>query len=308
MKISSTLLIAASVVLSNVAVASTTPSAKPAAPNAKQAQAGKFSIEMLAKDKLPANFKGVNLIETINALEKMSLIKKGEFETTADFDNRKAKAYAAKLPGGQGIDDYFAFAFPVSVADSLPVGFRYKYDADAGDALFYMLPTNASLNGIGSPNHDIKGVRVDRLDALDFDLNIDKTRTYRGSNAYGATVNVEETSTTVFGLASPTIPFLDFKREVGYYRDLIPAARVSMPSTIAAKELPAIKALVVAKITQPYLIYDFYHSEPTRDNPKESYRQKKYLSTTIEGVIFYSPATGQIIARLPDGFGLPAKQ
>lgn len=45
------------------------------------------------------------------------------------------------------------------------------------------------------------------------------------------------------------------------------------------------------------------HGKPTRDDPREFSSQRKYLTGTIQGLVFYSEANNQILVRVPAGFG-----
>ena len=81
-----------------------------------------------------------------------------------------------------------------------------------------------------------------------------------------------------------------------------------MENAKAARELPTLKALVVMKLVDPYIVYDFMHSKPTRDSPIEVTSQGKYLTVNVFGIVFYSGLTGEVFARLPDTFGKPEHQ
>ena len=78
-----------------------------------------------------------------------------------------------------------------------------------------------------------------------------------------------------------------------------------MENTVAEKELPALKALLVMKVASPYLVYDFYQSEFTPDRTDMKTIRSIYLAGNMAGIIFYSGITGKILGRLPAGFGLP---
>ncbi|MFZ6712313.1 hypothetical protein [Undibacterium sp. TC9W] len=304
MKIFPAGLIAATLALSHLTNA-TAASGTPPSPKSKQVQGIKFSIDMLEKNKLPLNMKGANLMETINALEKISLMKKGEFETTVDFENRKSAAYSTKLPDGLNLQDYFAFDFPVKAVRDISSGLVYNYDADSSEVQFFALPLTPQLNGIGSPDHVTQSDSVlKNLDVFDFYSKIESNEKFRGRNAYGVTINIQRISSIAFGIVSKNISYLYFKRHTSYYDLPTSVARMNMAGTTAAKELPSLRALMVTKVVSPYLIYHFSSLKPAIDRPRESFLEKKYLNTAVSGVIFYSGRTGEIYARVPENFGL----
>jgi hypothetical protein len=73
----------------------------------------------------------------------------------------------------------------------------------------------------------------------------------------------------------------------------------------AAAELPELKALIVMKLTDPYVVYNFTHKEPKRDSPTDISSQEKFLTGDVLGIFYYSGRTGEIFARLPEAFGKP---
>ena len=276
---------------------------KPAPP---KAPAIKFSMSMLESGRVDPGYVGFPVAEVVDSIEKMTGAKKGEFESTADYNARKAAALTAKFLGDSSVEDTFAFVVPV------PKGGRYRYsdglgydfNADTSEVRLFALPKESRMNGIGAPDYQTNRRENKGLDQFDLDFKIDSKSTYEGSNAYGAKVTVEKTSSTRLGIAVSRIPFLTFKREM-FYSNPVPAAQFNLENARAAKELPALKALVVMRLADPYIVYDFLHSEPTRDKPNDMTSQGKYLTGNILAIIFYSGVTGEIFARLPDAFGRP---
>ena len=81
------------------------------------------------------------------------------------------------------------------------------------------------------------------------------------------------------------------------------SAQFKLENSRASTELPTMKALVVMKLKNPYVLYHFKHLEPTRDSPLDVYMQKKFLTGDVLGIVYYSGTTGEIFARLPENFG-----
>ncbi len=273
--------------------------AKPASvaavkPEPKKPPVVKFSMVMLESGRIDPGYMGIPIGRVVDAIEKMiTVVKKGEFESTADYNTRKAAALTGKFLGDSSVDDTFAFVFPASNNVSR-TGFGYNFNADTSEVRLFALPTPGFNNRHPS----------ERLDRFDLDFKIVSESTYVGSNAYGAQVTVEETRSTTLGIAVNRIPFLSFKREE-YYLNPIPAVQFNLENARAAKELAALKALVVMKIADPYVIYGSSYSRPTRDFPYADRNEKKHLTGNVLGIVFYSGVTGEIFARLPDAFGKP---
>lgn len=270
----------------------------------KKAPTAKFSMGMIEGDRIDPGYGGLPVAEVVDAIEKLSGQKKGEFESTADFNARKAAALTGKFMGDSSVEDAFAFVVPVANRRAYLDGLKYDFNADTSEVRLFALAKSSSMNGIGAPDYQTSRRQSKGLDQFDLDFKVNSTRTYQASNAYGATVTVEETVSTRLGIAANRIPFLTYKRE-SYYSKPIPSVQFNMENAKAARELPVLKALIIMKLVDPYVVYDFMHSKPTRDQPTEMTSQGKYLTGNVLGIVFYSGLTGEVFARLPDTFGKP---
>ncbi|MDD2727945.1 hypothetical protein [Malikia sp.] len=268
----------------------------------------KFSMGMLESGRIDPGYMGTPAMVAIDALEKMTSVKKGEFESTADYNTRRSAALAGKFFGDSSIDDVFAFVAPTSKGGKYSSGLRYEFNADTGDVNLYVLPASSkymTLNGIGAPDYTTNRREGKGLDQFELSTKIESNRTYQGGNAYGATVTVEKTRMSRVGIAANRLHFLSFERDWTYSNPTI-ASQFKMENSRAAKELPALKALIVMKLADPYILYNFKHVEPKRDNPVDISVQEKFFAGDVIGIVFYSGLTGEIFARLPETFGKPA--
>ncbi len=285
------------------------PSALTVAPVPAKAEAPKplppkFTLKMIEGEKLDQGFSGISLTDLVNAVERGTSVKKGEFESTSDFNARKAAALSVKFLGDYGVEDTFAVVRNVASGGKYPRGLSYTFNPDTSEVSVFVLPTSSTLNGIGAPDYQTNRREGRGLDLFEFDTKIESKSTYQGSNAYGATVTVEKSIMSGIGIAANPVSFLNFKREF-FYSNPSSALQFKMDNSKAAKELPALKALVVFNLVEPYMHYNFVHKEPKRDSPTEISMQYKYISSSILGIVYYSGLTGEIFARLPDSFGRP---
>lgn len=267
----------------------------------------KFSMGMLESGRIDPGYTGIPATVAIDAIEKMTGVKKGEFESTADYNTRRSAALAGKFLGDSSIDDVLAFVVPASKGGKYSSGLRYEFNADTGDVNLYVLPASSKylpLNGIGAPDYATNRREGKGLDKFELSTRIESESTYQGSNAYGATVTVEKTVMSRFGIAANRLPFLSFERDLIYSNPTI-ASQFKLENSRAAQELPALKVLIVMKLADPYIFYNFSHVEPKRDNPVDISVQEKFLAGNVIGIVFYSGLTGEIFARLPETFGKP---
>lgn len=267
----------------------------------------KFSMSMLESGRIDPRYAGFPAAEVIEAIEKLPGAKKGEFESTADYDARRDAALSAKFLDNASVNDVFAFVVPVSKGEKYRDGLVYKFDADTSDVKLYALPESSDylpLNGVGAPDYQTNRRESKRLDQFTLSLKTESSSTYQGSNAYGATVTVEKTRKSSAGIAANRIPFLSFKRDIIYGNPTV-SAQFKLENSRAAAELPIMKALIVMKLSAPYVVYNLFYKEPKRDSPTELSIQEKFLTGDVIGIVYYSGKTGEIFARLPEAFGRP---
>ena len=271
-----------------------------------KAPPAKFSMRMLESGKFDPAYNGLAAADVIKAIEGLSVGNKGDFESTADYNTRKSAALSRSFLGGTTVNDVFAFVAPVDKHSGCSDDVAYGFNADTGDVSLYALPQSSeysSLNGIGAPDYSIGRRQFKGLDQFDLSSKIVSQKTYKGSNAYGATTLIEATIMNKVGIAAVRIPFINFERETIYCKPT-PIVQFKMDSSTAAAELPNLKALFVMRLSEPYVIYNFFHKEPKRDSPTEISIQEKFLAGEILGIVYFSGRTGKIFARLPADFGI----
>ena len=284
--------------------------AEPVVAKAAEPTFKKFSLAALQGNQLDLSATGLSLETLIGAVKKaVDQPKRGEFEPVADYEARKVAARSASFPEGVTLKDTFAVSMPILkwAHDK----FAYAFSPDTGSGALFFLPADSTggTKGIfGSPQYGDKS-------GLDFFPAISRATisrsTYQGSNAYGATTTVEKSVDASYGIAATRIPFLTFKR-VGYYgSELSPnsktvAVRFKMDSATAAKVIPALRALIVFTVSEPFTLEDAIYAEPTLNKPTDFFTSLIYLRANVVGIVWYSSATGEIFARLPERFGKPA--
>ena len=203
------------------------------------------------------------------------------------------------------MEDVFAIVLPVAKGGSHRSVMEYFFNADKGAVYLRVSPSSSSpLNGIGAPGNLTNQRRTEGLDRFDLNFKVNSTSTYQASNAYGATVTVEKTDSTTLGIAVNQNSFSTLRWNKSN-ENSSPRVVFFLENGTAEMELPTLKALVVMKMADPYVLYNFFYSEPTRDMPNDITSQAKYLTGNVMGVVIYSGITGEIFARVPDDFGMP---
>lgn len=279
--------------------------AAPVKPKAERPVPITFSMSMLEGSHFDLKFPGFSVEKVIDEIEKLSAGERGEFESTADYNSRSARALQGRFLGDNTVDSLFAFVFPVSRLSEFDNDFKYSFNPDSGEVNLFALPRQSfELNGIGAPDYKSNRRQVQGLDRLGMSSRVDRRKTYQARNAYGTTVTVEQVSMTSSELGVNKIQFLDFDRPF-HYTNPSSVATFVMESSRAAEELPQLKVLVVLKPAAPYVYYHFWTKQPKIDSPIDGSYQSRYLTGDVMGIVYYSGKTGEIFARLPKGFGLP---
>jgi len=264
---------------------------------------------VLDAGKLGPTYSGLPPLVIANALDKILRIEKGEFETTADFEVRKASQLSGKYIQNLKLSDIHAFSTIVRKMDSYKEGISYKFDADNSEVGIFVAPRAIKPNGIGGPIArgrsrdeivDTGTQRLNRasLDTFELFTRETESRDYEGSNAYGAKVTVHKTVSDVIKLGATSLRLFTLTMEVR--GEPVPGAKFKLESSRAIKELPLMRALFVAKLVSPYLEYDFQHFTPTKDDPYDFTSKVKIIRGDIDEIVIFSGLTGEIFVRIPN--------
>jgi hypothetical protein len=87
-------------------------------------------MDMLASDRIDPTYAGHSVQTIADALHSMSGSKKGEFESTADYNARRLAAFARPLVGNLTVSDTLAFVRPVQSGGKYPRDISYTFDPD----------------------------------------------------------------------------------------------------------------------------------------------------------------------------------
>ena len=145
----------------------------------KKAPIAKFSMGMIEGVSIDQGYAGLPIAEVVDAIEKLSGQKKGEFESTADFNVRKAAALTGKFIGNSSVEDAFAFVVPVAKVSAYSNGLKYDFNADTSELRLFALANSSSMNGIGAPDYETSRRQSKGLDQLGLDLKVNSTREAR---------------------------------------------------------------------------------------------------------------------------------
>jgi len=140
----------------------------------------KFTPSSLSSGMIDPKFKGISPSILVSSLESLQEVKKGEFETTDDFNKRKADALSIKLVDDYGVDDVFPFIVDVSKYSTCSHGIMYGYNPDTSKATLHL---SAYPDSYGGRNF-ISGYDSPKYDTFELGREYEKDKSYVGSNAF----------------------------------------------------------------------------------------------------------------------------
>lgn len=248
-------------------------------------------------EKLPPNYKGTDITRLYSLFAKKAPLKKEEFETTAEYEKKIADSVS---------DDIYAFKIDKGLGLR---GLRItSYDADSQNF-------QITLETEWLSKHTVKDYRASLIVKT-----IGKgSRSYIGSNAFGATREVTDFSATQYGLALVnqqnfgSSSYDDNKyniktaltsiRKVNLVIQIPPDKARTLKDNIGVLLLckpalykPNIEELFKNKGND--LIFESYDSsQATIDSPTSHLYERKYINVEILAIWIYDIRTGEVLSK-----------
>lgn len=226
----------------------------------------------LKQSKLPPGFKG-NSVDYIYQVVDKNVMKKDEFETTREYEERVKKAKAES-----GIYDS-VFAFPVICSRK---GLEFTYDPDRGVEKIDILVKSGCTGSQGAAflsTHEI--------------INSSKST---GQNAYGATVEIDQ---TIQKQCLVNIDNYEIIRKTQNenidFGSLFVSIKLKEPPEVAREMRKNIKVVFVCKLTGTCSRND--STKATISNPYEVFTKIIIVKANLISVITYNEVNGEILFR-----------
>lgn len=232
-------------------------------------------------DSLPVQFLGHDLRAIVWALdERQNKSQKGEFETTAAYNNRRRIEQARPLPGGIPTDGRFAIVIP---------NLETSYDADLG-----ILRIEKLLNWASEKEDAYEGDRR----SVEWSREVLEETKYPGSNAFGAVTTVTRLRATSYVLV-----LADTKSTVPEWaRDYFSNHRLSISLSLSPAEAMTAKAalrlLIIGRLAAEPYTKGSYHRQPTMDSPNDTIITYRNLVIQAEEAWIFNMSTGHIYLKL----------
>jgi hypothetical protein len=214
-----------------------------------------------------------------------ALKPKSEFETTAQFEERK-KTFAS-APIGAKITPADALAFVVH-GDSQLYAPNFKYDADSQTLTFTLSASPREL--FSEPNSPT-------IDTLLVRTVVVSSGSYMASNAFGAKVKVDKIFSQEYGVGISENNWL-FHTTEEYTREFQHLFSTSPEQAKAMKENG--RVLFVCHLTEPWFHSTAHGHEAKIDEPYETTVGDNYIEVVPDQVWIFNEKTGEILAKLSE--------
>jgi hypothetical protein len=214
--------------------------------------------------------------------------KKGEFETTEEYNKRLEANRRSPILGNLTLADVYAIEVE---------HLSKTYDADKR-----ILKVRSPAISLGI------NLRAKKQDLRSFTVmsNLVGRSTYTGSNAFGVSKEIEKTEYANYDLEFDDAAFFplyggsvsDFGKGEHYVYYAKFGTDIPMEAEEAMKSKGNIRALFVCKFISPYINISESHTTPTIDSPKDVTVTTSKLSIDLLEVWFYNKVNGNVYAKL----------
>jgi hypothetical protein len=195
------------------------------------------------------------------ALSRIQSIKKEEFETSAQFEDRRSALATRAVPGRLSIEDTIAISVKPTEND---FNLSLEYDADSS-LLKLEFRESPSLKNCSVPLRETSR----------------RTGAYIGQNAFGATTKVTEHEVMKYCVSGISDSRIEF----------------SIANEKARRIKSNLRILLIGRLTPPYISESSNYASATISNPADVVFRAKNLHMKIEQIFVYDWASGEIIYR-----------
>lgn len=233
--------------------------------------------------RLPVGYNGLDAKQFYKLFKsKVGKLKKGEFETTEEFEKRTEDKDVLLAP----INTSALYAFRIDYINS-------KYNADSQT---YETDNSGSVR-FCSDDSPLGWVTC-KLDSISH-----KERKYTGNNSFGATINITKRTGLNFALAIPKKSsainqvFEHIKPGDGHQGGYLYRDKFDFPLVDARKlGKKNISVLFVGRVTDAKILEGrSLISEPTIDYPFDDFIQEEAMPFELKKIIYYVVQTGEIL-------------
>jgi hypothetical protein len=254
----------------------------------------------LSATQLPPHFTGHDIVALYNAFQKVSSLKRDDYETTGQFEQRAGALRLKPLVGDIGPKSTLAIVIPVSATVPPPYdeGAFSSYDADKRLLTFGLQCSTYHLSSLAAPSPKLRKSAGYSIAVKD-----DSTITdgIKGTNVFGATVETSHIHVEKYEILWDNGEEFRARQSRGValqpYR--IRPAVIQAEPEVARRIRDSLRALIVcsAKDELPTFLETTGYSA-TFDHPTSSLSYKHFLNVTLLAVWFFDANSGNVYGRV----------
>jgi hypothetical protein len=231
-------------------------------------------------------------LRTIYRVLEGRLSPKGEYEKTSEYQDRLRRAIDEPIVGGLKPSGLFAFVFKPKRSFDLE-GAYLEYDADTEEMTVNLNSTQDDRNYPDNREGESSRAFIWTEDS--------KSRSYVGSNAFGASAEVTSSNAEryalLFDISNGRMP-----REGERFQLPVTNAKVRFHLSVAeARNLSdRLRVLVVCSIKEPPVTNGNAYNAPTISHPIEIAIKDNYLHVSLDSIWVFDDETGKVYVKSTD--------
>jgi hypothetical protein len=240
------------------------------------------------------HYAGNDLREIYQVLESR-LSPKGEYEKTSEYEDRLRRAMNEPIAGSLRPNGLLAFVFkPQRRSDSDLTHPYLSYDADKEQMIVNMSPVEDDR--INAHHHD------DEISEAIIWEKGSRSRSYEGSNAFGASTEVTSINQERYALLydvsimsheRPSLVSADGMSDSGEVRFHLPVAQAKVLSD-------RLRVLIVCSIKEAPVANGYAYNAPTISDPIEIAIKDNYLHVSLDSIWVFDDETGKVYVKSTD--------
>jgi hypothetical protein len=235
----------------------------------------------LTRTTLPLKYRGHDAMKLHTALNKRIKMPKTEFETTEQFNNKKADGLIKPILGKLTVNDIYAFMIkPISDNEVF-------FDTER-------LINDEKINY--SADKQLITFRLSDSPIANFS---EKTRTYKGTNGYGAIVEVSSYNSKIWKIKLKQSNLHQFVsiNDIDKYSRSIDIGLENITPIIAKEYKNNLRVLVIAKSEDPYTSETSRNTDATYDSPIETVTETYKIHCSAIEIWIYNFKTGAVLKK-----------
>jgi len=235
-------------------------------------------------------------LRMIYSVLESRLSPKGEYEKTSEYQDRLQRSMNEPIVGELKPNDLFAFVFqPKRSFDSGQV--YLEYDADKEEMIVHVNSTQDDRKYPDNREGEYSRAIIWR--------EASKSRSYVGSNAFGASTDVTSINSEHYALLfdMSRSKFLDAVQKGNWHSSSISDSgevRFHLPAAEAKKLRDLLRVLIVCSIKEPPVTNGYAYNAPTISDPTEIAFKDNYLHVALDSIWVFDDETGKVYAKSTD--------